>query len=121
MLKTPSPTVKKPKFDLSELDEKQQAFIPEPSQKLADYQPASVAPATTAVETDKPHKPAKVSRKKRKFAAMLGGSTAVTNDGMGAFQTPFGYSAAPPDAQQDDCKFLEDMNQITPSDQARQR
>ena len=59
---------------------------------------------------------------------MLGGSTAVgstalgtgpalANDGMSAFQPPFGYSAMENQAiHQDDCKFLEDMNQITPSD-----
>ena len=30
MLRTPSPNVKRPKFDLSELDEKQKPMIPEP-------------------------------------------------------------------------------------------
>ena len=89
MLRTPSPVVKKPKFDLSELDDKQKPMIPEPRPELAQ-------------ETEKVQKPAKISRKKRNFAAMLGGSTAagstafgtgtaLTNDGMGAFSTPFGY------------------------------
>ena len=92
-------------------------------------------------ETEKVQKPAKISRKKRKFLNMLGGcstavggasstaalgtGTALANDGMSAFQTPFGYSAGMDNQQmqgQDDCKFLDDsLNQITPSDQVRQR
>ena len=82
-------------------------------------------------ETEKVQKSAKISRKRRNFAAMLGDSTAVestafgtgtalTNDGMGAFQIPFGYSAGENQhMQQDESKFLEDIHQITPSDQAR--
>ena len=62
-------------------------------------------------------------------SAAFGASTALANDGMSAFQTPFGYPAAIDsnqhhNIQHDECKMLEDemsMNQITPSDQMRQR
>ena len=52
-------------------------------------------------------------------SAAFGTSTALANDGMSAFQTPFGYPAAIDSNQHDECKMLEDemsMNQITPSD-----
>ena len=86
MLKTPSPSAKKPKFDLSELDEKQKPVIPEPENIVA------ALPEKEKVA----EKPVKISRKKRNFAAMLGGSTAtgatpfdgnaaMTQDGMGPF------------------------------------
>ena len=89
MLKTPSPSAKKPKFDLSELDEKQKPVIPEPESIV------TTVPEKEKV-AEKVEKPAKISRKKRNFAAMLGGSTAtgatpfdgnaaMTQDGMGPF------------------------------------
>lgn len=49
MLKTPSPVVKKPKFDLSELDEKQQPVIPEPPAQ----KPEPIVAPVACTETEK--------------------------------------------------------------------
>ena len=73
LFKTPSPSGKNLKFDLSGLDDKQKTIV------IPDPAIASAAAVTHAETTEKVQKPAKLSRKKRNFAAMLGGSATGGN------------------------------------------
>ena len=83
LFQTPSPGAKKTKFDLSELDEKHKPIIPIATKQTVEITVTQAsAPPTQAItpdhnETEKVQKAAKVSRKKRKFAEMLGGSALV--------------------------------------------
>jgi len=84
LFKTPSPETseKKQKYNLSELDQKQKAIIPEALPKPAEAPPS----------TEKVRKPEKKSRKKRRFEQMLAGFDAnlAKDEKAGAFQAPFG-------------------------------
>ena len=79
LFQTPSPGAKKTKFDLSELDEKHKPIIPEATRQTVEITVTQASAPPT--EAEKVQKATKVSRKKRKFAEMLGGS-ALVQDGM---------------------------------------
>ena len=90
LFKTPTPTgEKKPKFNLSELDQKQKTIIPEAVPKQTNVE-TTTEQEVADKERAKPHKK---SRKKRKFEQMLGGfdsNICIEESKAGAPDVPFG-------------------------------
>lgn len=82
------------KFDLSELDEKQKPFIPEATAMMTHS--GNINDIEKTAEITKEEKPAKISKKKRRFAAMIGGETTA---GESAAITPMQEPALPPPQQ----------------------